>query len=90
MWQQLNSMRSQFQLCDVILSTVDEGLYGAHSPVLAASSNVFYEYFLLKANVSSVIKVVEGPKNIQLMINGINRQVLHVSYLLNNSKKVII
>ena len=83
MWQQLNSMRSQFQLCDVILSTIDDGMYGAHSPVLAASSNVFYEYFLSKSNCSSVITQLDSSKNIKLLINGINRQVLHVSIYKN-------
>lgn len=86
MWQQLNSMRSQFQLCDVILSTIDDGMYGAHSPVLAASSNVFYEYFLSKSNCSSVITQLDSSKNIKLLINGINRQVLHVSIYKNMLK----
>ena len=82
MWQQLNSMRSQFQLCDVILCTGDDGLYGAHSPVLAASSNVFYEYFLNKSSCDNVIKLVDDVQNKKILIKGINRHVLHVSIIL--------
>lgn len=46
MWQKLDRMRQQWQLCDVSLVTVDNRMFMAHSPVLAASSNTLHDILI--------------------------------------------
>lgn len=40
-------MRKNWQLCDVTLVADDESTFKAHSPVLAAGSDVFYHHFVV-------------------------------------------
>ena len=64
MWHQLNTMRQSCQLCDVQLFSSDNQPFMAHSPVLAASSPVFHDYFVQKSPAPGLQSL--GPGQIQL------------------------
>jgi len=57
MWRRLDAMRRLWQLCDVRLKTDDGSSFMAHSPVLAASSDVLH-HMLVAARHETF---VDGP-----------------------------
>lgn len=48
MWKKLNMMRELWQLCDIEIFSSDEHMFMAHSPVLAASSEIFHAFLVNK------------------------------------------
>ena len=73
MWEKLNLMRQMWQLCDVTLFSDDNIMFMAHSPVLAASSDVFHDYF-----VKRVPTIVDELADRKLMLHGVRGDVLQV------------
>ena len=73
MWEKLNAMRQMWQLCDVTLFSEDNIMYMAHSPVLAASSEVFHNYF-----VKRIPTIIDELADRKLMLHGVRGDVLQV------------
>ena len=73
MWEKLNLMRQMWQLCDVTLFSDDNIMFMAHSPVLAASSEVFHNYF-----VKRVPTIIDELADRKLMLHGVRGDVLQV------------
>jgi len=57
MWRRLDAMRRLWQLCDVRLRTDDGSSFMAHSPVLAASSDVLHHMLVAERHET----FVDGP-----------------------------
>ena len=76
MWQRLNNMRQLWQLCDVTLITDDGIAFMAHSPVLAASCELFRDYFM--HGVVSGFEVV-NKQTLCLNLSAVTSTVLKVS-----------
>jgi len=57
MWRRLDAMRRLWQLCDVRLKTDDGSSFMAHSPVLAASSDVLHHMLVATQHET----FVDGP-----------------------------
>ncbi len=74
MWQKLNTMRQMWQLCDVTLFSADNAMFMAHSPVLAASSEVFHNFFVTKT--TNLVKEIEGQN---LLVPNMKSDVLQIT-----------